>query len=99
MESAENEIAIKVTIGDRVYPLTIQSDEEEVLRKAAKLINEKAKFYQSNFSVKDKQDALALAALEFASEMLGNEHNEDSNTLQLERKISYFQQILDNAMH
>ena len=63
-----NEISIKVFIGDRQYPLKISSREEENIRKAARLVNERSKFYTENFSVQDKQDALAMSALEFASE-------------------------------
>ena len=64
------EISIKVLIGDRQYPLKISSDEEENVRKAAKLVNDRSKFYSENFSVQDKQDAIAMSALEFASENL-----------------------------
>ncbi len=35
------EISIKINIADRVYPLRVESAEEEVIRHAAKLINEK----------------------------------------------------------
>lgn len=97
MDSAENEISIKVTIGDRQYPLKIDSREEEFVRKAAKLINEKAKFYQDNFSVKDKQDSLAMAALEFASELLTLQESKHSDQNLFDRKLSYFQQLIDGA--
>lgn len=72
---AVNDISIKVNIGDRVYPLRIQATEEEYVRKAAKLLNEKMGFFNSNFSVKDKIDGLAMAALEFAVDAL-NKSNE-----------------------
>ncbi|SRR5574343_396260 len=73
---ASNDISIKVNIGDRVYPLRIQASEEEYVRKAAKLLNEKMGFFNSNFSVKDKIDGLAMAALEFAVDAL-NKSNEN----------------------
>ncbi|MES2618619.1 MAG: cell division protein ZapA [Bacteroidota bacterium] len=60
------EISIKVNIGDRVYPLKISALEEEYVRKAAKLLNEKMAFFNNSFSVKDKIDGLAMAALEYA---------------------------------
>lgn len=97
MESAGNEISIKVTIGDRQYPLKIDAVEEESVRKAAKLINEKSKFYQENFSVKDKQDSLAMAALEFATEVIGIQHEQSSDKNLLDRKVSYFQSLIDSA--
>ncbi len=65
---SENEISIKVNICDRFYPLRLKPSEEESVRMAAKKINERAKFYIDNFSVQDKQDALSMIALEFATE-------------------------------
>ena len=59
---------IKVTIGDRVYPLTISDPaEEEGLRKAAKKINDLVAKFEQNYAVGDKQDVLAMCALQFAS--------------------------------
>ena len=65
---SEEEISIKVNICDRFYPLRIKTSEEEGVRKAAKTINERAKYYIDNFSVQDKQDALSMVALEYASD-------------------------------
>lgn len=61
-------LKIKVTIGDRVYPLTIKSEgEEEGIRKAVKKINDLIKKFEENYEVRDKQDVLAMCALQFAS--------------------------------
>ena len=68
---SEEEISIKVNICDRFYPLRIKTSEEESVRKAAKTINERAKYYIENFSVQDKQDALSMVALEYASDTKG----------------------------
>ena len=62
------EISIKVTIAGRVYPLTVKNEEEEGVRKATKLINERVKEYEDNFAVRDKQDLLAMIALQLASQ-------------------------------
>ena len=64
------ELSIKVTIAGRVYPLTVKRDEEEMVRKAAKLINDRIKEYEENYSVRDKQDLLAMCGLQFASQNL-----------------------------
>lgn len=65
-----SEISIKVNIGDRVYPLKISALEEEYVRKAVKLLNEKMTFFNNSFSTKDKIDGLAMAALEYAVDAL-----------------------------
>jgi hypothetical protein len=48
------EISIKINIADRVYPLKVNMEEEEIIRRAAKLINDRVKEYQENYAVRDK---------------------------------------------
>jgi len=59
---------IKLSIADRVYPMTVLADQEEGLRKAAKKIDELLKHFEQSYAVRDKQDVLAMCALQFASE-------------------------------
>lgn len=63
------ELSIKVNIADRQYPLKIQAGDEENLRKAAKKVNERLREYTENYAVADKLDALAMIALELATEL------------------------------
>lgn len=65
-----DELSIKVNIADRFYPLSVNAEQEEQVRKAAKLINDKLKTYEKQFSVKDKQDILSMCALELATELI-----------------------------
>ena len=65
-----DELSIKVNIADRNYPLTVKADEEEKVRKAAKLINDKLKTYGNAFAVRDKQDIISMCALELATELI-----------------------------
>ena len=73
-------LKIKLSIADRVYPLTIDPSQEEGLRKAAKSIEQLAKKFEQNYAVRDKQDVLAMCALQFASkfEQKGIDNVEDS---------------------
>lgn len=74
-------LKIKLSIADRVYPLTIDPAQEEGLRKAAKNIEQLAKKFESNYAVRDKQDVLAMCALQFASkiEQKGIDQSESAN--------------------
>ncbi|MGD1848902.1 MAG: cell division protein ZapA [Salibacteraceae bacterium] len=65
-----SELSIKVTIANRVYPLTILREEEEGIRKAAKMINEHMRDLEENYAVRDRQDLLAMTALEYATQAL-----------------------------
>ncbi len=64
------EISIKITIAERIYPLKVEMEEEENVRKAAKIINDRIKEFQDNYAVKDKQDLLAMCVLQFATDSL-----------------------------
>jgi cell division protein ZapA len=65
-----SKLSIKVNIGNRVYPLTIDREEEELIRKAAKRVNDNMKQLESTYSVSDKQDLLAMTALFFSNKAL-----------------------------
>ncbi len=61
-------LKIKVTVAGRVYPLNVKNaNEEEGMRKAANKINDLVSRYEQNYAVSDKQDVLAMCALQFAS--------------------------------
>ena len=62
-------LKIKLSIADRIYPLTIDPSQEEGLRKAAKNIEQLAKKFEQSYAVRDKQDVLAMCALQFASKI------------------------------
>ncbi len=57
------EISLKVLIAGRSYPLTVQQEEEQIVLQAAKMINDKIKEFETNYSVRDKQDLLSMCAI------------------------------------
>ena len=62
-------LKIKLTVADRVYPLTISPDQEASLRVSAKKIEEMTKQLEKNYAVRDKQDVLAMCALQYAAQL------------------------------
>ncbi len=62
-------LKIKLSIANRVYPLTIVPSQEEGLRKAAKSIEAMITKFEKSYSVRDKQDVLAMCAIHFASQV------------------------------
>ena len=65
-------IKIKLTIADRVYPLTISADQEESLRSSAQKIQEMIKKLERDYAVRDKQDVLAMCSLQYAAQLSNN---------------------------
>lgn len=64
----DSTLKIKVNIANRTYPLTIKREEEEDIRAAVKQINEAVKRFEDRYAVKDKQDVLAMCALQIATQ-------------------------------
>jgi len=65
----DEKLKIKISIADRVYPLTVDYSQEEGLRSASKKIDAMIKQFEENYAVRDKQDVLAMCALQFASQV------------------------------
>lgn len=69
---ADEMVNINVVIADRPYRLKINQDEEDKVRDIAKAINDKIKEYTQVFTSKDKQDFLAMIALQNGVEAMKN---------------------------
>ena len=65
----DEKLKIKISIADRVYPLTVNMQQEEAMRSASKKIDLMIKQFEENYAVRDKQDVLAMCALQFASQL------------------------------
>lgn len=77
----EEKLSIKVNLVDRYYPLKIERKDEERIRKAAKLINERVLQYKQRYTDKDTQDFLAMAALQFVIKNLEMEEQINEQVL------------------
>ena len=62
-----DKLSIKLNIANRIYPLKIDRKSEEFIRNAVKKIENRLKFYEQNYAIKDKQDLLAMCLIEYAS--------------------------------
>jgi len=87
-------LKIKLSIANRVYPLTIHSSQEEGLRKAAKKIESMIKQFEQSYSVQDKQDVLAMCALQFASQIEQKSIDKETVSEEVENKLK----ALDNLL-
>ncbi|WP_428742870.1 cell division protein ZapA [Tenacibaculum sp.] len=92
-------IKVNVVIAGRTYPLSVNdTNEEEGMRKAAKNINELIAKFEQNYAVADKQDVLAMCALQFASKAeIVSLKNTIENTEVLQ-KINELTNLLENHL-
>ncbi len=73
----DDKLSIRVNVAERFYPLKISRADEEKIRKAARLINEKVLQYKQRYTDKDLQDFLAMAALQFVIRLIECEGKND----------------------
>jgi cell division protein ZapA (FtsZ GTPase activity inhibitor) len=93
-----SEISIKVNIGTRTYPLSVKPEEEEVIRLAAKNINDSIKNLQENYAVKDVQDLLAMTALQLATQQLVKKPVAPENTDALKSDVDEINRMIEQAL-
>jgi cell division protein ZapA (FtsZ GTPase activity inhibitor) len=90
---------ISVIIADRPYRLRIGSEEEEqVLRQAGELINSKMHEYASNFAFRDKQDLLAMVALQYAVDVVKSAESADLKA-EMSKKLTDMEKLLDDYLN
>jgi cell division protein ZapA (FtsZ GTPase activity inhibitor) len=90
------DISIKINIADRVYPLKVNAAEEEIVRKAAKIINERLKEYQKNYDVHDKVDLLSMCVLHYATNTVRQEKESYQKDDLLTEKIHHLDSLLND---
>ena len=79
-----SELSIKVVIGGRTYPLTINRNEEEKIRKSVSEIEKNIKNLKENYAVNDMQDLLAMTALEYANDSVTKNNSVEIEKLSTE---------------
>lgn len=80
-------IPLNLVIGDRTYRVRINTDDEEVVRKTTKTINDKLLEFKTHFAGKDMQDYIAMVLVWFATEQnaaISNQVNLDNVSSRLQ---------------
>ena len=89
-----DKLKIKLTLADRVYPMTITTDQEASLRAPAKKIDAMIKQLEKNYAVRDKQDVLAMCALQYAAQLEKQSENKEVEGSE-STKINEFIELID----
>lgn len=92
-------LKIKLSIANRLYPLTIEPSQEEGLRKAAKSIDYMIKQFEQSYSVRDKQDVLAMCALQFASQVEQKSIDNNNVNEHVEEKLKALNDLLHSHLN
>ena len=78
--------------------MTINRDAEENIRKSVKKIEERLKFYEKNYAIKDRQDLLAMCLIEIATklESVNDSDTKDNNDVKI--KLSSIESALSEII-
>lgn len=89
-------LKIKITIAERVYPLNVLPEQEEGLRTASKTIDAMIKRFEQNYAVRDKQDVLAMCALQLASQLEQRKIDDTQNNEELLSRLRTMDELLED---
>jgi len=90
-------IPINIIVADRSYRLKIEPEDEEMVRKTIKIINEKIIDYKTNFAGKDMQDYVSMVLLWYATEQQKPTPEMASQTASQE-KLNKLEELLNKAL-
>lgn len=92
-------LRINIVIAGRTYPLSVSTTkEEEGMRKAAITINKLIAVFEQNYAVSDKQDVLAMCALQFASNLEINSLDKDSTQKEAIEKLQELTNLVNSHL-
>lgn len=78
--------------------MRVPMEEEERLRTAGRLVNERIKKYSQKFGIDDKQDLLAMVAFDALVEKLKSEAGSSQNQHEVENILSELDGIISKAL-
>ena len=78
--------------------MKVKRQEEEKVRAAGKLINEKIKRYREQFGLDDKQDLLAMVAFDCLVDKMAEEESLQVIDQTVVEKVNYLNQLVSQAL-
>ncbi|MDD3004500.1 cell division protein ZapA [Flavobacterium sp.] len=94
----DEKLKIKISIADRIYPLNVDLSQEEGLRSASKKIDMMIKQFEENYAVRDKQDVLAMCALQFASQVEQKQIDKVEDQTKTTERLKKLNDLLDQYL-
>jgi cell division protein ZapA len=93
-----DELSIRIKIADREYPMKVKRADEERVRLASKLINEKLKSYREQFGIDDKQDLLAMVAFDCLIDKMTSDESHDAIDQTVFEKVNQLNQLVSQSI-
>lgn len=99
MEENSEKMVIRLLVGKQIYPITVMRDQEEIYRKAAKLINERLARYEQSYPGLSYERYTSVALLDFTTQVIQLQNRQDQSpyAATMEQLSAELKQLLDEA--
>ncbi len=81
-----SETNIKVEVAGSIFPLRVNAEDEENIKEAVELINNKIAEFEKTYAIRDKKEVLSMVLLQLVSQLY-----KQANTA--ERELSHLKQL------
>ncbi|RZK42378.1 MAG: cell division protein ZapA [Hymenobacter sp.] len=93
-----NDLAIKIRIADRDYPMRVAVADEERLRLAGRQLSEQLREFREKYGIQDKQDLLAMVALATMADSLKVSKEKDGTDADLTERLARLDELLSGVV-
>jgi cell division protein ZapA len=90
-------IPVNIVIADRTYRIKTLPQDEEVIRKTVKLINDKIIEFKTQFAGKDMQDYIAMVIIWYATQSI-SEKNSSLDQTELLQGLKKLEEQINQAL-
>jgi cell division protein ZapA len=94
---AEQLIPLNILIGDRTYRIKSLPQDEQIIRKTLKTINDKIVEFKTQFAGKDMQDYIAMVLIWYATQSANSLNNEQVEK-EFSAALSKIEQHIDKGL-
>lgn len=93
-----SDLSIKIRVAERDYPMRVSPQDEERLRLAGRLLNERLKEFRDQYGIQDKQDLLAMIALSTMADRLKVSKEKDGTDAALTERLARLDELLSGVV-
>lgn len=79
VDNKSEKMVIQLLIGKQVYPITIKREQEEIYRRAARMINDKLGRYEQSYPHLGYERYTSVALLDFAVQVIQLQNQKDES--------------------
>ena len=79
VDNKSEKMVIQLLIGKQVYPITIKREQEEIYRRAARMINDKLGRYEQSYPHLGYERFTSVALLDFAVQVIQLQNQKDES--------------------